>query len=128
MTLMPQSEAEVQAAVADALARSSTLAVEGLGSKRGLGRPMQAAETLSLRALSGIVTYEPEELILTAQAGTPRDVIEATLAQRGQFLAFEPTDFSALFGSDSAGTMWLSSRNPTLASRAVSAACSGVAW
>ena len=105
MTLLPQSEAEVQAAVADALARSSTLAVEGLGSKRGLGRPMQAVETLSLRALSGIVTYEPEELILTAQAGTPRDVIEATLAQRGQFLAFEPPDFSALFGSDSAGTL-----------------------
>ena len=105
MTLVPQNEAGVQAAVADALARGTTLAVEGLGTKRGLGRPMQTAETLSLRALSGIVTYEPEELILTAQAGTPRDVIEATLAQRGQHLAFEPPDFSALLGSDGAGTL-----------------------
>ncbi len=105
MPLIPQDEAGVQAAVADALSRGTTLAVEGLGTKRGIGRAMQAGETLSLRALSGIVTYEPEELILTAQAGTTRDVIEATLAQRGQCLAFEPPDLSALLGSDGPGTL-----------------------
>lgn len=100
-----ETEAEVQAAVAAALARGIPLAVEGHGTKRSLGRPMAAADTLSLRGLGGIVTYEPEELILTARAGTPRTEIDAALAAHGQHLPFEPPDLSALLGSEGAGTL-----------------------
>nr|MBP7523102.1 glycolate oxidase subunit GlcE [Leptothrix sp. (in: b-proteobacteria)] len=43
--------------------------------------------------LSGISSYEPSELVLTARAGTPLADIEAALAERGQWLPFEPPRF-----------------------------------
>ena len=51
-----------------------------------------------LSAFSGVSLYEPEELVLTAGAATPRAEIEALLDAHGQELAFEPIDFGALFG------------------------------
>ncbi|MFT3989057.1 FAD-binding protein [Aestuariivirga sp.] len=72
----------------------------GLASKRGLGRPVQAAHTLDLSAFSGIIAYEPEELILEAGPATPMREIDALLKARGQQLAFEPPDLSHLLGTD----------------------------
>ena len=48
---------------------------------------------LDLRPYRGIVDYEPSELVITARCGTPLSEIEAALADRGQFLAFEPPAF-----------------------------------
>jgi glycolate oxidase FAD binding subunit len=48
---------------------------------------------LDLRAFSGIVDYEPSELVITARCGTPLSEIEAALAAQRQFLAFEPPAF-----------------------------------
>ena len=62
-------------------------------------RPVQAARTLSTRNLSGITLYKPQELILSARAGTPLPEIEAALAERGQHLIAEPPDPGALFGA-----------------------------
>lgn len=59
------------------------------GTKRGIGRPMDAA-VLDLSALSGIVDYAPGELVLTARPATPLHQIETLLAAQGQRLAFEP--------------------------------------
>ena len=42
--------------------------------------------------------YEPEELVLSAQAGTPLAEIEALTAASGQELAFEPMDYGPLLG------------------------------
>ena len=50
-------------------------------------------ELLHLRPYRGIVDYEPSELVITARCGTPLSEIEAALADRGQFLAFEPPAF-----------------------------------
>lgn len=66
------------------------LDVVGTGTRRGLGRPVDAAHVLELSALRGVLEYEPEELILTAQPGTPLSEIEGLLATRKQCLAFEP--------------------------------------
>lgn len=52
-------------------------------------------EILELSAWRGIVHYEPSELVLTARCGTPLHEIEATLADHGQFLAFEPPSFGS---------------------------------
>jgi glycolate oxidase FAD binding subunit len=52
-----------------------------------------AAGVLDLRPYSGIVDYEPSELVITARCGTPLSEIETALANRGQFLAFEPPAF-----------------------------------
>jgi glycolate oxidase FAD binding subunit len=97
-TSRPKDEDDVQDAVNAALANGGTLDIIGQGTKRGLGRPMEATHTLSLAGLSGITLYQPEELVLTAKAGTPLADIEAALAERGQQLAFEPPDWGPLYG------------------------------
>ncbi|WP_029005953.1 glycolate oxidase subunit GlcE [Azorhizobium doebereinerae] len=99
-------EAGLVAAVRAALEAGKTLDVTGRGSKRGLGRPSQTDWTLDLSGLSGVTLYEPEELILSAKAGTPIAEIEALLQARGQMLAFEPLDYGPLLGTaDAAGTL-----------------------
>jgi glycolate oxidase FAD binding subunit len=52
--------------------------------------PPGAVSVLDTRPFRGIVDYEPSELVITARCGTPLSEIEAALADRGQFLAFEP--------------------------------------
>ena len=69
----------------------------GGGSKRAIGRPIEA-DLLDLGELAGIVTYEPAELVLTAQAATPLATLDAALATHAQRLAFEPPDFGTLLG------------------------------
>jgi len=97
--LRPADEDGVRDAVAGALSDGVPLAVEGAGSKAGLGRPVQARATLSLAGLAGIGLYEPEELVLSAGAGTKLADIEAALDAAGQQLAFEPPDWGPLFGA-----------------------------
>ena len=58
-----------------------------------------------MSGFAGIIAYEPEELILEAGAGTPLSEVEALIAARGQQLAFEPPDWSALLGSAHSGTL-----------------------
>ena len=103
--LAPADEAGVAAAIAAAAAAGEPLAIEGRGTKRALLRPVQAARTLSLRNLSGITLYRPQELIISAWAGTPLPEIEAALAERGQHVIAEPPDLSALFGATEAATI-----------------------
>src|SRR5580658_7688525 len=59
------------------------------GTKRGIGKPMDAT-VLDLSALSGIVDYQPGELVLTARPATPLTQVEALLQSQGQRLGFEP--------------------------------------
>jgi glycolate oxidase FAD binding subunit len=98
-TLRPESPEEVVKAVAWAAAEEKSLEVYGHRSKRGVGRPAQAEYELDLSALAGVTLYEPEELVLSAKAGTPVAEIEALLARHNQMLAFEPMDFGPLFGA-----------------------------
>jgi glycolate oxidase FAD binding subunit len=95
----PASIIEIVDAVRAALADERPLEVVGAGSKRGLGRPVQAAATLDLAGLSGIVDYQPAELILTCLAGTTMAEIDAALAAKNQQLAFEPGDWGPVYGS-----------------------------
>ena len=89
---------ELREAVAEALAVEEPLEIVGGGSKRDLGRPMQAAHTLDLSRLSGIRDYAPSELVLTAGAATPLAEIERVLAENSQMLAFEPPGWGGLLG------------------------------
>ncbi len=103
--LRPENAAQLAEAVAWAVSEAAPLEIVGRGSKRGFGRPVQAAHTLALDGLSGITLYEPDELVLRANAGTPLTEIAAALAERGQHLAFEPADLAPLLGSDKAATI-----------------------
>src|SRR6185312_8773168 len=96
--LKPRDAKEAEDAVRWALSEDKPLEVRGQGSKRDLGRPSQTDLTLDLSGLTGVTLYEPEELVLSAKAGTPIAEIEALLDSHGQQLAFEPADYGALFG------------------------------
>ena len=104
--IQPEKTSEIVEAVrANAEARRP-LAIEGSGSKSGLGRRVEAEELLSLRSLSGIRLYQPDELVLTAWSGTPMREIMDALAEKRQHLAFEPSLSAGLYdGTNDAGTI-----------------------
>ena len=81
-------------AVRQAAADGRTLRLRGGGSKDFWGQSL-TGEALDTRAYQGIVSYEPSELVVTAQCGTPLAELEAALAEKGQCLAFEPPHFGA---------------------------------
>jgi glycolate oxidase FAD binding subunit len=105
-TLKPCTAKDVEEAVQWALSRGAALELVGRGSKRAIGRSAQSDLTLDLSGLAGVILYEPEELVLSARAGTPLDEIEALMAAKGQHLAFEPMDYGPLLaGVPSSGTI-----------------------
>ena len=79
--------------VRDAAAHHTPLRIRGGGSKDFYGTPH--GELLETSAYTGITSYEPSELVVTVRAGTPLAELEATLADKGQCLAFEPPHFDA---------------------------------
>jgi glycolate oxidase FAD binding subunit len=93
----PACAREVEQIVAEAAADSRALAICGGGSKRQMWQRDPAA-ALDMSAVAGIVDYDPDELVVTALAGTALAELEAALAQRQQMLAFEPFDHAPLFG------------------------------
>ena len=98
-TLKPRDAKEVEDALRWALDKDKSLEIAGGGSKRAIGRPSQTDLTLYVSGLSGVTLYEPEELVLTAKAGTPLAEIEALVASKNQQLAFEPLDYGPVFGA-----------------------------
>ncbi len=103
--MAPDTEEAVAEAVRAAHAAREPLSIEGAGTKRAMLRPVQAARTLSTRALTGITLHSPTELVISARAGTPIPEIEAALAAKNQQLIAEPPDLRALFGTDQPATL-----------------------
>ena len=97
--LAPADLGELRDQITWALAAQEPIELVAGRSKRGLGRPVQAAHQLDLAGLSGIRDYAPSELVLTAGAGTPLADIERALEEAGQMLAFEPPDWRGLLGA-----------------------------
>lgn len=96
------SKVEIEVFREQILAAAKTampLSIEGGGSKSWYGNANTFAK-LNTRPYSGILEYQPEELVITACAGTPLKEIEAALAEKNQVLAFEPPHFGeeATFG------------------------------
>ncbi|MBM3365996.1 MAG: glycolate oxidase subunit GlcE [Betaproteobacteria bacterium] len=76
--------------------RSGTaLRIRGNGTKDWYGQEL-AGELLDTTAYSGIVSYDPTELVITARAGTNLREIGKALAEKKQMLAFEPPRFDGL--------------------------------
>ncbi|HEY7301800.1 MAG TPA: glycolate oxidase subunit GlcE [Xanthobacteraceae bacterium] len=97
--LTPHSAKDIEASVQWALAHGKTIEILGHGSKRAIGRPLKTDLVLDMSGLSGVTLYEPQELVLSAKAGTSIAEIDALLASEGQQLAFEPMDVGPLFGA-----------------------------
>ncbi|WP_374344685.1 glycolate oxidase subunit GlcE [Phenylobacterium sp.] len=83
-------------------AATGPLRIAGAGTKAWYGRAV-VGEVLDLTGHSGIVDYDPSELVVTARAGTPLAEIEAAIAAHGQMLAFEPPAFGTLGGAVATG-------------------------
>jgi glycolate oxidase FAD binding subunit len=97
-TLSVTDAREAQEAVAELLADGRTAEIIGRATRRPYGRPLQTDAVLDLSALEGITVYEPGELVLSARPGSPLSLIQTTLAEQRQHLAFEPPDFGRLWG------------------------------
>lgn len=87
--LEPRDAQDLRQIVADAAARGEKLELHGGGTRAGFGAPREATP-VSLRAISGVVDYDPAELVLTVRPGTPLAEVEALVAGEEQMLAFEP--------------------------------------
>jgi glycolate oxidase FAD binding subunit len=76
--------------------RSGTaLRIRGNGTKDWYGQELNG-ELLDTTAYSGIISYDPTELVVTARAGTNLREIGKALAEKKQMLAFEPPRFDGL--------------------------------
>jgi glycolate oxidase FAD binding subunit len=84
--------AELAAAVSETVAARRPLRLIGRDTKAFYGRHVEG-QVLDCARHTGVVNYEPTELVLTARAGTPLRDIERLLADNGQALAFEPPAF-----------------------------------
>lgn len=92
----PDNEQQAAEIVAQAFHDKTPLAIAGGGTKAVMGRPVQTAAEISTARLRGVTLYEPAEMVISARAGTPLAEVEATLAEKGQMLPFEPPDYRAL--------------------------------
>ena len=85
--------------ILNAAQNKTSLSIEGGGTKSWYGN-LNHFEKLHTSSYSGILEYQPEELVITACAGTPLKEIQTALADKNQVLAFEPPHFgeAATFG------------------------------
>lgn len=90
--------ADIELAVRAAIAGEQPLEIIGHGSKRSIGHAMTTNAVLDVSALNVVTCYEPNELIITVQAGAPLDEVLSLLDSRNQEFAFEPMDTAALLG------------------------------
>src|SRR6201999_2276687 len=83
---------DVEQAVRAAIASEQPLEIIGHGSKRAIGHPMATNAVLDLSALNAVVSYEPNELIITVQAGAPLADVKSLIDSKNQQFAFDPMD------------------------------------
>ncbi|WP_417452936.1 glycolate oxidase subunit GlcE [Kiloniella sp.] len=104
--IKPENADQLEEAIKWALSEEESIEVTGSGSKQTFGRSVQANHQLDMSALTGITLYEPEELVLSARAGTPLVEIQEELIKNKQYMAFEPMDYGPLLkGEPDPGTL-----------------------
>jgi glycolate oxidase FAD binding subunit len=86
--------ATLQAQVQQAIASRTALHIVSGNSKAFYGAATSATIPLEVTGHSGIIAYEPSELVITVRSGTQLQSVETLLAAHGQMLAFEPPHFS----------------------------------
>jgi glycolate oxidase FAD binding subunit len=103
--LKARDAADVEQAVRAAIASEQPLEIIGHGSKRTVGHPMATNALLDLSALNAVKSYEPNELIITVEAGAPLGDVKSLIDSKNQRFAFEPIDTAPLLGTPAAGTV-----------------------
>ncbi|EJJ28232.1 FAD-binding protein [Rhizobium sp. CF142] len=103
--LVAASEEEAAAIIRAHAQEGRGLAISGGDTRSGFGNAVEAEDRLRSTGLSGIVSYNPGEMVMTARAGTPIAEVEAALAENNQMLAFEPMDHRAVMGTSGEPTI-----------------------
>jgi len=104
-TLRVRDAADVEEVVRAAIAGEQPLEIVGHGSKRQIGQPMATNAVLDLSALNAVTAYEPNELIVTVQAGAPLADVMSLIDSKNQQFAFEPMNTAPLLGTAAVGTI-----------------------
>jgi glycolate oxidase FAD binding subunit len=104
-TLKVRDAKDVEQVVRAAIASEQPLEIIGHGSRRQIGQPMATNALLELSALNAVTAYEPNELIITVQAGAPLADVQSLIDSKNQQFAFEPMDTSGLLGVSGTGTI-----------------------
>jgi len=104
-TLKVRDAKDVEQVVRAAVASEQPLEIIGHGTRRAIGHPMATNALLDLSALNAVISYEPNELIITVQAGAPLADVQSLIDSKNQQFAFEPMDTSALLGVSGNGTV-----------------------
>jgi glycolate oxidase FAD binding subunit len=93
------SEEEIVDFVRAARTDRAPFEIVAAGTRRAAGNPMAELPVFDVFGVSGIIDYQPEELIITARPGTPLAELKAVLAQKNQCLGFDPVDWTLLGGA-----------------------------
>ena len=104
-TLKVRDAKDVEQVVRAAIASEQPLEIIGHGTRRQIGQPMATNAVLDISALNAVTSYEPNELIITVQAGAPLADVQSLIDSKNQQFAFEPADTSALLGVSGSGTI-----------------------
>jgi glycolate oxidase FAD binding subunit len=104
-TLKVRDAKDVEQVVRAAIASDQPLEIIGHGSRRPIGQPMATNALLDLSALNAVTSYEPNELIITVQAGAPLADVKSLIDSKNQQFAFEPMNTSMLLGTSDLGTI-----------------------
>jgi glycolate oxidase FAD binding subunit len=104
-TLRVRDAADAEAVVRAAIANEQPLEIIGHGSKRLIGQAMATNAVLDMSALNAVTSYEPNELIITVEAGAPLSDVMSLIDSKNQQFAFEPVDTAALLGAPALGTI-----------------------
>ena len=104
-TLKVRDIKDVEEVVRAAVASEQPLEIIGHGSKRAIGHPMATNAVLDVSVLNAVTSYEPNELIISVQAGAPLADVQSMIDAKNQQFAFEPMDTSVLLGGAGAGTI-----------------------
>ncbi len=104
-TLKVRDAADVEQVVRAAIASEQPLEIIGHGTKRLIGQPMATNALLDLSALNAMTSYEPNELIITVQAGAPLADVLSLIDSKNQQFAFEPVNTAQLLGTPNKGTI-----------------------
>jgi glycolate oxidase FAD binding subunit len=96
---------DVEQVVRAAIAAEQPLEIIGHGSRREIGHPVASNAVVDLSGLNAVVSYEPNELIITVQPGAPLADVQSLIDAKNQQFAFEPVDASVLLGTKGSGTI-----------------------
>jgi glycolate oxidase FAD binding subunit len=102
--LKVRNAADVEEVVRAAIAGEQPLEIIGHGTRRQVGQVMATNAVLDLSALNAVIAYEPNELIITVQAGAPLADVLSLIDSKNQQFAFEPVDTAPLLGTPGRGT------------------------